>query len=53
MSWSLTGNKALWISGSLFALAMLYAGSQSGPRPFRVYRSLEAYDDVELPADYA
>ena len=46
------GNKALWFSGGLFALAMLYAGAQSGPRPFRVYRSLEAYDDVELPADY-
>jgi hypothetical protein len=52
MSWSVMRNKALWLSGVSFALVALYAGTQSGPLPFRVYRSLEAYDDVELPADY-
>jgi hypothetical protein len=37
------------IGFSLFSA--LWAAS-SNPRPFRVYRSLEAYDDVELPADF-
>jgi hypothetical protein len=50
--------KSLWLSGCGIALlTVLYAASSSqpqsqNPRPFRVYRSLEAYDDVEMPADY-
>jgi hypothetical protein len=45
--------KALWLSGSGLALLTgLYAGS-SGPRPFRIYRSLEPYDDIGLPNDHA
>jgi hypothetical protein len=36
----------------LFLLSALWAAS-SDPRPFRVYRSLEAYDDVELPPDFS
>jgi hypothetical protein len=46
--------KALWLSGSsLMLLTGLYAGSSSGPRPFRIYRSLEPYDDIGLPEGYA
>jgi hypothetical protein len=49
----MTLRKALWLSGGGFALlTALYAASSSDLRPFRVYRSLEAYDDVELPTDY-
>jgi hypothetical protein len=34
--------KALWLSGGGLALLTgLYAASSSGPRPFRIYRSLE------------
>jgi hypothetical protein len=36
----------------LSLLSALWAAS-SDPRPFRVYRSLEAYDDVELPPDFS
>jgi hypothetical protein len=39
----------LWMGGPVVLLATLYA-SQHG---FRVYPSLEPYDDVALPADYA
>jgi len=46
-------SRMLWVAGGAFALAMLYAATDDSlPRPFRVYRSLEAYDDVELPTDY-
>ena len=38
----------LWMGGAVVLLATLYA-SQHG---FRVYPSLEPYDDVALPADY-
>jgi hypothetical protein len=49
----MTLRKALWLSGSGIALlAALCAASSSTPRPFRVYRSLEAYDDIDLPSDY-
>ena len=55
--------KALWLSGSgLATLTALYAAasfspsvldrSSSNPRPFRVYSSLEPFDDIELPTDY-
>jgi hypothetical protein len=57
--------KALWLSGGgLALLTALYAGtssirdpfgqdqSSSLPRAFRVYNSLEPFDDVDLPADY-
>jgi hypothetical protein len=36
---------------SIAILTGLYAADEL--RPFRVYQSLEAYDDIELPADYA
>ena len=54
--------KVLWLSA--LAVLAIFAWAASGadsvtdarerakPRPFRVYRSLEAYDDVELPADF-
>ncbi|MDQ1470609.1 MAG: hypothetical protein QOJ99_2089 [Bryobacterales bacterium] len=56
--------KALWLSGGGFALlTALYAGTSfdstasdrlsSNPRPFRVYSSLEPFDDVDLPLDYS
>jgi hypothetical protein len=49
----MTLRKALWLSGSGFAvLSALYAASSSAPLPFRVYRSLEPFDDVDLPLDY-
>jgi hypothetical protein len=49
----MTLRKAVWLSGSGFALlAALYGATSSGPRPFRVYRSLEPYDDIDLPYDY-
>jgi hypothetical protein len=49
----MTLRKALWLSGSGFAvLSALYAASTSAPLPFRVYRSLEPFDDVDLPLDY-
>src|SRR4051794_22034176 len=57
--------KSLWLSGGgLALLTVLYAGtlaekkaladdqSSSNPQPFRVYNSLEPFDDIELPADY-
>ena len=55
--------KALWLSGGGLALiSALYAGASlepelndrlsSSPRPFRVYSSLEPFDDIELPLDY-
>jgi hypothetical protein len=57
--------KALWLSGGgLALLTALYGGalfagsslatsaSSSNPRPFRVYASLEPFDDIELPSDY-
>jgi hypothetical protein len=55
--------KALWLSGGGLALiTALYAGASldpsianrlsSEPRPFRVYSSLEPFDDIELPLDY-
>jgi hypothetical protein len=50
---TVTLHKALWLSGSGLALvAVLYATSSSLPRPFRIYRSLEAYDDIGLPPDF-
>ncbi|MEP6715970.1 MAG: DUF4159 domain-containing protein [Terriglobia bacterium] len=48
----MTFRKVLWLAGSAFVLlSALYASSD--PQPFRVYRSLEPFDDVNLPADYA
>ncbi|HXJ43012.1 MAG TPA: DUF4159 domain-containing protein, partial [Bryobacteraceae bacterium] len=48
--------KALWISAAAAVLVAIgYAAvetSRTLPRPFRVYLSLEAYDDVELPPDF-
>jgi hypothetical protein len=38
----------LWIGGPVALLATLYASQKD----FRVYPSLEPYDDVALPADY-
>jgi hypothetical protein len=38
----------LWIGGPVALLATLYASQKE----FRVYPSLEPYDDVALPADY-
>jgi len=50
---------ALWLAGGGLALfTALYAGSSFQtpasqlPRPFRVYSSLEPFDDIELPTDY-
>ena len=44
--------KALWLSGSGLALLTgLYAATSSAPRPWRIYRSLEPYDDIGLPDD--
>lgn len=41
-------------AAALLLLTFLYAESPDNlPRPFRVYRSLELYDYVELPADSA
>ena len=34
-------------------LTTAWAANRDQPLPFRVYRSLEAYDNVELPADFA
>ena len=34
-------------------LTAAWAANRDQPLPFRVYRSLEAYDNVELPADFA
>ena len=34
-------------------LTAAWAANRDQPLPFRVYRSMEAYDDVELPADFA
>jgi uncharacterized protein DUF4159 len=52
----MTLRKALWwIGGSTFCLAGLYASEHSAfssERPFRVYPSMEAYDDIPLPTDY-
>lgn len=43
--------KALLLAGSGAVLfSAIYAAEQL--RPFRVYRSMEAYDNVELPADF-
>ena len=39
-------------SGAASAASVTDARERAKPRPFRVYRSLEAYDDVELPADF-
>ena len=33
-------------------LTAAWAATRDQPMPFRVYRSMEAYDDVELPADF-
>ena len=42
-------NKAGWLIGS----ALIFAGAlYSWEKPFRQYRSLEAYDNVELPPDF-
>jgi hypothetical protein len=45
---------ALWLAGGVLTLLTILraASSPQDPRPFRVYQSLEAYDDVELPEDY-
>src|ERR1019366_2682056 len=41
--------KAFWrLSAAVTCLTALYAYQ----RPFRVYQSLEAYDDIPLPPDY-
>lgn len=51
--------KALWLTGgglalltALCAAASFQGSNSSGPRPFRVYSSLEPFDDIGLPDDY-
>jgi len=39
---------ALRLSAGIFSIAVLFAFQ----RPFRVYRSMEAYDNISLPVDY-
>ena len=40
--------RAWWAAGA----ALLLIGGVYAQRPFRVYRSMEPYDDIELPSDY-
>ncbi|MBV8843935.1 MAG: DUF4159 domain-containing protein [Bryobacterales bacterium] len=44
-----TAEKVLWASAAVLVFAASLAAFQ---KPFRVYRSMEAYDDIPLPADY-
>jgi hypothetical protein len=45
----MTTRKALWsLAAGVASLAALYAAE----RPFRVYTSMEAYDNIPLPPDY-
>src|SRR5271168_4214549 len=46
--------KALWrtVGGLAFLGAALFATLHASQPGFRVYPSLEPYDDVDLPADY-